>query len=363
MTFTHTPRHQSNLDDYPTQMRVVVHLQDVRILAVGVVSDKPSYYTNPNAHLLLHPPLLRQRGDVELEEYRPFDMVQESAPEKTRRATAPALVPASSSVPTSPSLQPAMAPLARSTSAGSAYSIGGSAIPIGTPESTSILSTLSNWIPRRRSSADVDPDTDRMLTLDGTRLTTVRSRDEDRRRWSFSRPGRANSLSSPGARSVPLPMQLQPDGASRPSIASPTSPTTVLPTLPEDHSPPKASTSTPAPPEPEVQRTPSPPPHRLSYPVLAYPTPAYSHELYPNHTPSLQTHMMVPSTDRPIPGQEPAFDSVPVVRDLRSDHEERGADVDGALWSNNEAAWPDGERMTEWVGHSSTRRRWVGPVM
>ncbi|TXT12974.1 hypothetical protein VHUM_01375 [Vanrija humicola] len=344
-------KHQSNLGDYPTQMRVVVHLQDVRILVIGVVSDRASYNTNSNAHLLLHPPLLRLRGDAEPKPYRSLDL-QPEAPQKTVKAAAPAPV----TIP----VQSSLAPLARTTSAGSTSSMGGS---LGvTPENYSILSTLSSWIPRRRSSTDVDPETDRLLTLDGTRLTTVRSREEDRRRWSFSRSGRANSVSSPTASSSALPVQPQAATATRPSAVSPTSPTTPLPTLPEDHPEAGGSAGKPTAPEPTLQDQLSASPSRLPYPVLTYPTPAYSHELYPNHTPSYQTHMLVPSTDRPIPGQEPAFDSVPVVRDLRNDHEEREEDVNGVLWSN-ESTWPDGERMTEWVAQSSTRRRWVGPVM
>lgn len=57
-------KHQNNFAAEPTTVRVVVHLQDVRVIVLGVLYKYPSLFVNQNAHDLLHPPLLTE---VEME--------------------------------------------------------------------------------------------------------------------------------------------------------------------------------------------------------------------------------------------------------------------------------------------------------
>lgn len=52
-------KQQNDLAAQPTQIRLVCQLQDVRILAFGVLHNPQSFHVNSNAHALLHPPLTR----------------------------------------------------------------------------------------------------------------------------------------------------------------------------------------------------------------------------------------------------------------------------------------------------------------
>ena len=57
-------KRQNNFADEPTTVRVVLHLSDIRILAVGVLLDRPNMFVNRNAHEVLHPPAVREAREA-----------------------------------------------------------------------------------------------------------------------------------------------------------------------------------------------------------------------------------------------------------------------------------------------------------
>lgn len=355
-----TRRHQSNLIDYPTEVRVLIHLQDVRVIALCVLSDKPTYTANSNAHLALHPPLLRHLSGGH--QYRPA--VQK------RKGSLPAT--ATSAWNQQPVGGESYFPLVRTTSSSASApnnateTAATASSPVSTgPSSPGRISGFGQWMNRRRRlSADSN-------TGEGSSfnpLTLVRSREDDRERrrsWNF---GRTRTLSAGGTSSHNAGPSTQPNTAMEPPAAAQLAPVftspiiqpTPLISLPED----KTLTS----PLPTPQSSPSPPPlrrHRLPYPPLTHPTPADSHRLYPNFTPC--EDKTLPSTSRPDPTDPTQLLTeglVRRVRDYRPDHLEVEDDDESAGWSTNDAVWGgDGSRMAEWDPFTATRRRWVGPMM
>lgn len=339
-------RHQANLADYDTQVRVLVHLQDVRVIALGVLSERPSYFVNPNAHLILHPPLLRHLS------------MAPARPNKPKVATVPppsvpASAPPAAAIPVQADGHsvPARPPVSSSTSI-THIAPETSRTP---PSPTTTISSLSNWMTLRRRASN-----DSTAESSSRSIIRVRSREEgSERRWSFSRP-RTNS--TPG----PLQVAAVPASPTNSASATPTQPAAPIFT-PQGPSPftPVTPSIPLMPPVLEDSETtnipstsPSPPPtrHRLPYPRLIHPTPAYTHALYPNFTPSEETT---------IPSRTGSSD-VPIlrVRDFRMDHKEAEDDAESTIWNSHEEYWgANGMQMTEWDPDTSRRRRWVGPMM
>lgn len=371
-------RHQNNFASAATHVRVVLHLSDVRILAIGVLHDQPSLFVNPNAHLLLHPPLLRRLS-------RP---PTRSVPQVTDlrysgTSTAPiAIASRGPAAATAPSHNPneIYYPLARSMSPSGPLSTSyglGEGSPATSPaersshppqSQSSRRTTLSSLLPSlgRRTSATADAGDDAMIGTSGTSgtspvgrfgamLTQVRSRDSDdggqsrSRRWSLGRTrtssatavpsyvgegtsagqGRVNPVAPPEVSTPSMPtlpeLPLSPDQSHR----------AAQPLLPESHRP-------PTPP-----KTPTPPPRVPAYSILRKPQPALSHARYPNYTES-----------------QAGEDDLPSKSDLRGSHIEVEDDGLGAIWSSGEAKWgDDGMRMAEWDPAEERIKRWVGPMM
>lgn len=383
-------KHQGGVAEYPTVVRVLCHLQDVRVLAVGVLADKPSYYVNPNAHFVVHPPLLRPASDVPQPAKRkppPPPHRNSLPPPGTGPSGVPAPPPRANSVSfaipiaavSGPSTAPVAAtpaepylPLTRTSSSGSA---GGNSDGPGSRR-PSLFAGFS-WRPGRRRSVDesrrfsVDENAEAGPSL--IPLTRTWSRDSERRRsWSFSRSTR--TLSSASLPLPPVPILNTNTGASPNAIAGESSntlappqldqltitppptqlatpsvpPAAALPTLPEDHSDPS---DPPTPPTPE-QSPPPGPRGRFPYRPIQYPTPAYSHARYPNHTPFEEDP------------EETTLEALRRVRDFRADYREVEEDMEDRVWSGNEAVWgTDSEAMAEWNIEGSGRQRWVGPMM
>ncbi|BEI80947.1 hypothetical protein CcaverHIS002_0201070 [Cutaneotrichosporon cavernicola] len=181
-------KHQGGVAEYPTVVRVLCHLQDVRILAVGVLADKPSYYVNPNAHFVVHPPLLRP------------------VTEKTK----PRKMPHRNSAPppgTGPSGIPAPPPRANSISfAVPVVAAPGLSMATATQSERSSLFAGFSWRPGRRHSVDngLASSTENAEAGPSTPpLTRSWSRESDRRRSWAPGWGRRSSTTS-------LPLETRP---------------------------------------------------------------------------------------------------------------------------------------------------------
>lgn len=339
-----TNRHQSNLANYPTDVRVVLHLQDVRILALGVLVERPSWCANDTAHLVLHPPMLRRLHSTP----RP-------APRLPRTISAP-------------EQQQSFIPLVRSTTVPSVPSTSDPDPPVPTAQpaaqstSPSMFASIGEWMGRARRRS--------IHTESEAGPSQPRSGDRDRR-WSL--PGLARSRSHPNE-SPALPSQASTPQAG-PSARSEDlpAPTAVSLSLPQHGTSPRVPTLPlmPALPEDDAAPTPPPPspPPRLRvqhpYAPLIYPTPAYSHRLYPNYTPYESEWMRTTSysVDRLSLGLGVSPDDDPVlrVRDFRADHEET---IEVGEASSGKAMWgTEGMKVTEWEPENEERRRWAGSMM
>ncbi|WVW86886.1 hypothetical protein I302_108941 [Kwoniella bestiolae CBS 10118] len=362
---------QNNFSAHPTTVRVILHLQDVRILAVGVLIDQPSLFVNPNAHMTLHPPLLRHLSsppeDAQVEGSRWFRTNSEDAKGKKRRLQ-------SSEVEANEAYFPLVRSLSPSSSQETTYglpsagpipiplTVNSTASPPVSPASGSFGRILGSYIPgRRRTSSNAagplasSPQdhyghaqtqapfgagamSNSLGNLGGV-LTAVRSRDSDdgtgrRRTWSF---GRNRS----GSTSIPANTNTGDGDLHRTSsnIAGPSSSTaTNLPPLTET-SPPAQETVTPI-----LQHTAVMDLARdRPYDILERPQPALSHLRYPNFT-------------APLDGPE-------LMKDLRTVHPEVEDEYEGGLWGGDVPWSGGGQRMAEWDEELGKRRRWVGPML
>ncbi|KAL7425200.1 hypothetical protein Q5752_000888 [Cryptotrichosporon argae] len=391
-------KHQNNHAQHETHVRVVCHLQDVRVLALGVVVDHPSLSVNANAHAVLHPPHMRPapvdsrraRGE-EREPQRPAPArhTATDVPRSTARARSPPLAQPHRD-PSAPSSPP---PPARA----------------GT--SPSLRSAISSWIParvRRVSDArEADAD-DPPAQLTAAALAAVnspapaasssmlrggagKSSDGRRRSWSLSR-ARTPAVSSRHSLAGPAPAPvLVPDSPPinsanvLPATARGQRPATpVMPTLPEtpgqrnaaraDRSGSSTAVAVTRPPSPAL---PKPTPvARLAYVPMTHPTPATSHALYPNLTPSESFMVCVPrhparaGTSSTAPGTGTGgvggalqlVDSSEDGRWIVGHADRRGlyteAPDDLVVWGAEEC---DGTRMAEVTDNG--QRRWVGSMI
>lgn len=303
----------------------MLHLQDIRILAIGVLQAEASLFINPNAHLLLHPPLLRNIEIPQATYARPIIPESKEADATARRIPLAAVSPSANS-------NEAYFPLVRSISpsgpAHTTYGMG-EGHPVS-PSSPGLLSTFARVLPgRSRRTSSVGSDDER----GGIFRVISRERDDDgrRRAWSFSR-SRAQSSSST---SVPETR------FEEPRMTLPLTPS--MPPLPELS--PEKSIKPLTPP-----RTPSPRLGRRPYPRITKPQPHSSFRYYPNYTPN--DLAAVNDNGEPLRG------------DRRMLHEEIEDEGVGSLWSPAESAWGgDGRKMSEWDEDQVCRRRWVGPML
>ncbi|KAF9651080.1 hypothetical protein BDM02DRAFT_3163826 [Thelephora ganbajun] len=77
-------KHQNNLLQFETAIRVVVQFADVRVLAFGVRNTpKTSFSVNDNAWLLLHPPKVRLPNEIEEVPTEEPDMIEDEVEDPT----------------------------------------------------------------------------------------------------------------------------------------------------------------------------------------------------------------------------------------------------------------------------------------
>ncbi|ORY34678.1 hypothetical protein BCR39DRAFT_513984 [Naematelia encephala] len=319
-------KHQNNFSDQPTQIRVLLHLTDVRIIAVGVLYDRPTLFVNPHAHLLLHPPLLRAPSALA----PPTQMLPIQL---DRRAS-----DLGSTRPSADSNE-AYFPLVRSLSTTgpeyTSYGLTEGPMPLPSPSLRTTFAKVLPGRPRRSASTGEGSEDAGPSRFSGV-LTRARSREDGesrKRAWSF---GRNRSGSTTGQVLVSHDEEPPQDTnlSSLPEAPSPhISPTeTSIPELE-----PSESTSTPLiPSQPKTSR------RRLPYTPLREPQPAPGYRLYPNYTPT-------------------NLDTVIPIVDTRPVHlEER----DGApsISPSTDYIWPDERRMCE-IGTDGIPRRWVGPML
>jgi hypothetical protein len=295
-------------------------------LAIGVLSSEPTLFVNPNAHRLLHPPLLRDTTTV-------IDTPPPTPPAFDRPMTSRAPTAAvSGSANSNEAYFPIVRTLSPSTPGTTSYGLGegyASTSRASGPSSPSLASTLASILPgRRRRNTE---ETGRTL------LSQVRSRegnaDEVRRRsWAFGR-NRTGSTSNALAldrttsgdqtretAGIPMPAVLERDG----SIAE-TKPLPAEATF-MDHSPPTPFVSDARP-----------------YPIIRKPLPALGYANYPNYTSSPKTES--------------------AIRDTRYLHPEVEDNHTGQIWADEEPTHTDDIRLVEWNESRMRRERWVGPMM
>jgi hypothetical protein len=316
-------RSQNNFASHPTQVRVVLHLQDVRILAVGVLSSEPTLFVSPNAHLLLHPPLLR---DTNTQIETPPPTPNWYTPTVTRPG-----VSFNESVNSNEAYFPLVRTLSPSTPGTTSYGLGeGYMIPRSSgPSSPSLASTIASILPgRRRRNTE---ETGRNL------LSQVRSRDREnpeetrRRSWAFGRNRTGSTSNALAVGSGPGEQVIVPPGPAMPSVVEQA---------------PSIHTDTPSPDvaehqgESELINTGT---DAKPYPILRKPLPALGFANYPNYT---------PKTD---------YDGL--IRDTRYLYPEIEDNAIGQSWADEVPTHKDDIRLVEWSQARARRERWVGPMM
>lgn len=319
-------RSQNNFASFPTQVRVVLHLQDVRILAIGVLSSEPTLFVNPNAHLLLHPPLLRDTTTV-------IDTPPPTPPAFDRPTSSRTPMAAvNGSANSNEAYFPLVRTLSPSTPGTTSYGLGEGYMASSRspgPSSPSLASTIASILPgRRRRNTE---ETGRNL------LIQVRSReanpDEGRRRsWAFGR-NRTGSTSN----ALVLDRSIFGD-QTRETAGSPMP--AVLEQAPSDVDLPSLNVDTRHLAHPRMTTLVG---DARPYPIMRKPVPALGYANYPNYTPS------------------PKSDSA--IRDTRYLHPEIEDNHTGQLWADEEPTHRDDIRLVEWNEGRCRRERWVGPMM
>jgi hypothetical protein len=303
----------------------VVHLQDIRILAVGVLSSEPTLFVNPNAHLLLHPPLLR---DTTREIDTPPPSPKWIDPPTTSSRP---LAAYNESANSNEAYFPLVRTLSPSTPGTTSYGLGeGYMIPRPTgPASPSLASTIASIMPgRRRRNTE---ETGRSL------LSQVRSRDRERepeetrrRSWAFGR-NRTGSTSN-----ALVVGSLQGEGTASPGPAMPA----VREQTPSIHA---ETSAPPAAEDHEAQAEFVPTATDIKpYPIIRKPQPTPGYANYPNYT---------------------SISDPEAIRDTRYLYPEIEDNTTGQLWADEEPTHRDDIRLVEWSQARGRRERWVGPMM
>ncbi|RXK36581.1 hypothetical protein M231_06122 [Tremella mesenterica] len=314
---------QNNLATQPTEVRVVLHLQDVRIIALGVLWDKPSLFVNKNAHLLLHPPLLRhQKEDWTSSISRSGQSTQ---PESTPPGSSSFVDPMQGiGAVHSPSLFPMIVQDTQRSYAipnSEAYNLS---------ISPASATPFSNLRPRIRR-----------FSIGNERKFGRRASDTGRHPWVFGRDRSASSSSA----------------LVRPTISrQPQSESSFTGDFLSSQEANSTSSSLIQPSQPSFRPSllPQNPNLKPFMPIL-HPQPASSHALYPNYTP-FPFHPNRPLSDLPEERSDEA------IIDRRILHPEVEDDAnhfhglrDGVLEEEND--W------NEWDPIARVRKRWVGPML
>lgn len=384
-------RNQNNFASQPTTVRVLLQLQDVRILAIGVLLSQPSLFVNPNAHLLLHPPLLRGIHPVDhlasanvlnTEHDHTPKATSVSNPVPTGSGLRPITIRSPSSTATNEAYFPLVRSLSPSTSQTTSYGLSPPASPfpttamgLVTPSSPSLRSALSSLIPRRRalssghthnqahsSSSQAGSQTENESSRLGGLLVHVHSRDSEenrRRSWAFGRT-RSGSIIPSASSSAGIPDGTQTignhmltdtqDGLERINTRLTDAPETPLPTLEEDRTPPVDFRSTR---QSQIRisdsrspshvrnpytplKTPLPTPNFRKYPNYTFPPSSISSEANSNSsTESIENHLDGNGAENDVPSLSLDPEKYGDKRYLYHEVEDDG---DGMIWAN-EAVW------------------------
>lgn len=291
-------RAQSDLAHQPTEVRVVLELADVRILALGTLHHPKSFYANKYAKMLLHPPGVekpfRSSSDVNLPGHESLPHELEHIDEGSEESS-PAMASNQLQVPESPASPPSLE-LEPTRSRESTHSISAAASALfpsvfrgrswsttvtepATPGSSSTPSSPMRGISifRTRSldehagrtvTPHVGPSSPGILS----RLAGVRGR----RRMSLSPPPEGQVL------------QIEQEDPAQLPASPPTIPQQDLPLVParsttEDH-----SNARPGAKSPDQRAKAAGKANRgigNGYPALRHPTPSQQFANYPNYTP------------------------------------------------------------------------------
>lgn len=284
----------------------------MRIIVVGVLYAQPTLFVNPNAHLVLHPPLLRgiRHDPVEDQRGQRLDASQATGHHRHQTQTATSNAGATEAYY---SLVRTMSP---SSPASTSYGLTDGPMPkLRQKLSPKMLSR-----PRRTSAPE--------------------GADDSRpKKWIFGR-SRANSssVSTDATGNTAIGGRASDEEPRRVSTEAALPP--LEETVPEDH----ASAST-------LTRSRTPRKVLLPYAPLVHPTPSYSHRLYPNWTTPLER----------LPRTLTVEPEAAMVEDLRSQHPDLEDDEAGTFWAGD-APWPDGSKRVE-IGEDLERLRWVGPML
>jgi hypothetical protein len=319
-------RSQNNFASYPTHVRVVVHLQDVRILAVGVLSSEPTLFTNPNAHRLLHPPLLRDTTK-QIDTPPPSP----SIPHTIINSRTP-LAAYNESANSNEAYFPLVRTLSPSTPGATSYGLGEGYLAPTTsrgagPSSPSLASTIA-WVLPSRRRRNTEETGRGLLNRTRSREAAPPAEEGRRRSWALGR-------SRTGSTSNTLDRTISGEGVIATSPAMPAvqeqSPTIVdtptIPNLPSNEISAPISTSLSTKP----------------YPIIRKPLPAAGYANYPNYT--------------------PITDPEDKIRDTRCQYPEIEDNATGQIWASEEPTSKEDIRLVEWSEQRGRRERWVGPMM
>ncbi|KAG9049515.1 hypothetical protein FS837_009995 [Tulasnella sp. UAMH 9824] len=280
---------QSDLAHQPTQVRVVLELADIRILALGTLHHPKSFYANKYAKMLLHPPGVEKpfpsSSDVNLPEPEPLPL--EPGHEDEDEADVPpnqAQTPESPASPASLELEPT-----RSRESTHSISAAASALLPSVFRGRSWSTTVAD--PAAASSSSTPPS-----PMRGISIFRTRSLDEHAGRTATSpvgpsSPGILSRLVGVGSRrrvSLSPPPEgqvLQIEQQESPQLRSnaPHIPQQDVPHAPVNN--PDAPAATPSRDQRGKETSKANRGTGNGYPVLRHPTPSQQFANYPNYTP------------------------------------------------------------------------------
>ncbi|KAG8930735.1 hypothetical protein FRC01_002339 [Tulasnella sp. 417] len=287
---------QSDLAHQPTQVRVVVELADIRILALGTLHHPKSFYANKYAKMLLHPPGVEKpfpsSSEVNLSKSEPLppEPGHEDGDDAEGSAIGPPNQPQTPESPASPvslELEPT-----RSRESTHSISAAASALLPSVFRGRSWSTTVADPLGASSSSTPSSP-------IRGISIFRTRSLDEHAGRAATSpvgpsSPGILSRLVGVGSRRR-MSLSPPPEGQVL-QLEEPAQLPSSTPDIPQQdipHAPAQPSTQD-NPNAPTAGRTPD---QRAKggkkanqgtgngYPVLRHPTPSRQFANYPNYTP------------------------------------------------------------------------------
>lgn len=280
-------RRQNDLLRFRQEVRLVVHLQDVRILMLGSMAHPRSLFVNPNAYTVVHPPGLHEdilddepmlpEREIGLDDALPGSPPPPYPEPMRTRALSMPLLQQQPQQPQPPRQPPAAEPTSSS----------------GFSSFVKRLRAGSTTVVPRSSGPDANPPTT-------TRRTSWLARTRSRESTHGRRPSLSLSRSTTNVARVPSRSSVTvSDVHVELQTARPLSGDDLDPrpgdSARRSHDHPRQSTEDAAPRQSEevhqdvqqhIAAVTTPSPQQLVYPPMIHPLPAPSHALYPNWTTS-----------------------------------------------------------------------------